>query len=80
MTRHHDPSHPDWAAKVLPLIRGGNLDAALAQIKVAPSVKDLKRLQTALAGANLKPPQPVLNVAIVDQIDALLGSRLHRSP
>ncbi|MBK9574604.1 MAG: hypothetical protein IPO43_18695 [Rhodoferax sp.] len=79
MTRHNDPSHPEWAAKVLPLIRGGNLDAALAQIKVAPSVKDLKQLQTTLAGAKLK-PQPVVDVAINDQIDALLGSRLHRSP
>ncbi|MDP2371369.1 hypothetical protein [Rhodoferax sp.] len=80
MTRHHDPSRPDWAAKVLPLIRSGNLDAALAQIKVAPSVKDLKQLQSALSAANLKPPQPVVNIAIADQIDALLGSRLHRSP
>lgn len=79
MTRHHDPSHPDWATKVLPLIRGGNLDAALAQIKVAPSVKDLKQLQSALGAAKLK-PQPVVDVAIADQIDALLGSRLHRSP
>ncbi len=79
MTRHNDPSRPDWTAKVLPLIRGGNLDAALAQIKVAPSVKDLKQLQTALAAAKLK-PQPVMDVAIADQIDALLGSRLHRSP
>ncbi len=79
MTRRNDPSHPDWAAKVLPLIRGGNLDAALAQIKVAPSVKDLKQLQATLAGAKLK-PQSVVEVAIADQIDALLGSRLHRSP
>lgn len=79
MTRHQDPSRPEWAAKVLTLIRGGNLDAALSQIKVAPSVKDLKQLQSALASARLK-PQPVIDVAIADQIDALLGSRLHRSP
>jgi hypothetical protein len=79
MTRHHDPSRPDWAAKVLPLIRSGNLDAALAQIKVAPSVKDLKLLQTTLVAARLR-PQPAVDVAIADQIDALLGSRLHRSP
>lgn len=80
MTRHNDPSRPEWTAKVLPLIHGGNLDAALAQIKVAPSVKDLKQLQTALSAAKLRPPQPVVDVAIADQIDALLGSRLHRSP
>ena len=79
MTRHQDPSRRQWAAKVLPLIRGGNLDAALSQIKVAPSVKDLQQLQTTLAAAKLK-PQPVIDVAIADQIDALLGSRLHRSP
>ena len=69
----------DWAGKVLALIKGGNTGAAIAQIKVAPSVKDLKQLQTTLAAAKLK-PQPVVDVAIADQIDALLGSRLHRSP
>ena len=79
MTRHHDPSRPEWAAKVLTLIRDGNIDAALCQIKVAPSVRDLQQLQTALASAQLKPPA-VVQVTIADQIDALLGSRLHRSP
>jgi hypothetical protein len=32
-----------------------------------------------MAAARLK-PQPEVDVAIADQIDALLGSRLHRSP
>ena len=36
----------DWASKVMALINGGNPTAAIAQIKVAPSVKDLKALQT----------------------------------
>ena len=31
----------EWAAKVLTLLKGGNTDAAIAQIKVAPSVKDI---------------------------------------
>jgi hypothetical protein len=34
----------EWAGKVLALIKGGNTPAAIAQIKVAPSVKDLKAL------------------------------------
>jgi hypothetical protein len=77
MTRHNDPSRPEWATKVLTLIRGGNLDAALAQIKVAPSVKDPKQCRPRCLPPDL--PQPV-DVAIADQIDALPGSRLHRSP
>jgi hypothetical protein len=36
----------DWAGKVMALVNGGNAPAAIAQIKVAPSVKDLKALQT----------------------------------
>jgi hypothetical protein len=30
-----------WAGKVLALVKGGNTAAAIAQIKVAPSVRDL---------------------------------------
>jgi hypothetical protein len=80
MTRAHDSSRKDWAPKVLALIRSGNTPAALSQIKVAPSLKDLRQLQTALAGAALKLPQPHLDAAIADQIDALSAPRLHRSP
>ena len=39
----------DWAAKVLALLKGGNTSAAIAQIKVAPTVKDLRQLGDAVA-------------------------------
>jgi hypothetical protein len=38
-----------WAPKVLALIKGGNPAAAIAQIKVAPSVKDLQALRLLLS-------------------------------
>ena len=47
----------EWPAKVLALVRGGNLPAAIAQIKVAPTVGDVTRLQTLLAQL---PPSPAL--------------------
>ncbi len=69
-----------WATKVATLIQGGNLQAALAQIKVAPSVKDVEQLRTLLATRGLVARNPVLDSATQDQINALLGSRLHRAP
>jgi hypothetical protein len=52
----------------------------LAQIKVAPSVTDVEQLRTLLANAKLLARYPVLDSATEDQITALKGSRLHRSP
>lgn len=69
-----------WAAKVLALIRVGNTTAALSQIKVAPSVKDLQQLRAALSTANLTPRLPHVEDAIADQIDAMSAPRLHQSP
>lgn len=69
-----------WALKVLALLQGGNTSAALAQIKVAPSVKDLQQLRTAFAAANLALSLPHVDEAIADQIDAMSAPRLHRSP
>ena len=37
-----------WATKVAAIIQGGNTSAALAQIKVAPTVKDLQALRALL--------------------------------
>ena len=37
-----------WADKVFALVRGGNTDAALAQMRVAPDPRDLQRLGTLL--------------------------------
>ena len=58
----------EWPAKVLALVRGGNLTAAIAQIKVAPTVGDVTRLQALLAQLE-EPPvhQPgVANPVLVD--------------
>lgn len=70
----------EWATKMLGLIKGGNTSAALAQIKVAPSVKDLRRLQAALSTAQLLARHPQVADAIADHIDALSAPRLHRAP
>lgn len=78
MARVQDSSKKEWAGKVLALIKGGNTPAALNQIKVAPSVKDLRQLQSALA--KFQPPQPNVDTVVADQIDALTAPRLHRSP
>lgn len=69
-----------WAAKVLALIKSGNASAAIAQIKVAPTVKDLKQLHSALAGAGLAGRWPDVDVAIADNLALLSAPRLHRSP
>lgn len=70
----------EWAPKVLALMRGGNVDAALAQIKVAPSVKDLRQLARAIEAGNFTSRWPNVDTTIADQIDALSAPRLHRSP
>lgn len=69
-----------WATKVAALIQGGNSSAALAQIKVAPTVKDLRDLRTLLSDANLLSKHPNVDAATADQIVALSSPRLHRSP
>jgi hypothetical protein len=71
---------PPWAPKLAALIRGGNTAAAVAQIKVAPSLKDLARLQTLLQSAAPVANQRLIDQAIADQITALSSPRTHRSP
>lgn len=70
----------EWAAKVLALVRAGNSAAAIAQIKVAPSVKDLKALQALLAAPALAGRWRDVETAVADNVDALSAPRLHRSP
>jgi hypothetical protein len=70
----------DWANKVLTLIKGGNTSAAIAQIKVAPSVKDLKALQALLAAPALAGRWRDVELSVADNLDALSAPRLHRSP
>lgn len=65
---------------MLAIIRTGNTAAAIAQIKVAPSVKDLKALQAALATAGLAGRWRELDEAVTDNLALLSAPRLHRSP
>lgn len=69
-----------WAPKVLALIKGGNAAAAIAQIKVAPSVKDVQDLRKLLTSARLIQAHPNVDAATSDMIAALSAPRLHRSP
>ena len=70
----------EWATKVLAVLRAGNAAAAIAQIKVAPNVKDLKALQAALAASPVAGRWKDVDAAIDDNISALSAPRLHRSP
>ena len=70
----------EWAGKVMALLKVANADAAIAQIAVAPSVKDLKALQAAIAAAKLGGRWPNVDAAIGDNLAALSAPRLHRSP
>lgn len=69
-----------WASKVLVLVKGGNAQAAVAQIRVAPSVKDLASLQAAIAAAQLIGRWRDVDSAIADNLQALSKPRLHRAP
>ena len=70
----------DWASKVLAIIKGGNTQAAIAQIKVAPSVKDLKALKADMIIAKLTGRWRGLDEAVDDNLALLSAPRLHRSP
>lgn len=69
-----------WATKVAALIKGGNSPAALAQIKVAPTVRDVQQLRLLLATESLLARHPNVDAATQDQITALSAPRLHRAP
>lgn len=69
-----------WPAKVIALLRAGNPDAAIAQIRVAPSAGELRALEKALVAAQLAGRWSNVDSAIRDSIQALSAPRLHRSP
>ena len=71
---------PVWEDKMLALVKTGNTSAAVAQIKVAPSVKDLKALQAGMAKAGLTGRWRELDAAVADNLALLAAPRLHRSP
>lgn len=70
----------EWSLKVMQLLKVGNAAAAAAQIRVAPSVKDLHALEKAMAAAQLAGRWRDVDAAITDSIAALSAPRLHRSP
>lgn len=69
-----------WPGKVIALLRAGNPAAAIAQIRVAPSVRDLRALEKAMAAAQLAGRWKDVDSAIADSLQALSAPRLHRSP
>jgi hypothetical protein len=69
-----------WPDKVIALLRAGNPAAAIAQIKVAPSARDLRSLEKAMTAAKLAGRWRDVDMAIQESIQALSAPRLHRSP
>jgi hypothetical protein len=69
-----------WPDKVMALLRAGNPQAAIAQIKVAPSVRDLRAPENAPKSVRLTGKWPGVDVAITESLQALSAPRLHRSP
>ncbi len=69
-----------WADKVCALVRGGNTDAAMAQMRVAPDPQDLKRLRLLLQQSSLLSRYPALALALDDHLALLSSPRLHRAP
>ena len=70
----------EWANKVLMLIRGGNTDAAVAQIKVAPTVGDVTRLLAMLEKLPSTPALCQLQQFVEEERAMLAAPRLHRAP
>ncbi len=69
-----------WADKVCALVRSGNTDAALAQMRVAPEPQDLKQLRTLLEKSGFLSRHPNLATALDDHLALLSSPRLHRAP
>ena len=70
----------EWANKVLMLVRSGNTDAAVAQIKVAPTVGDVTRLQGLLEQLPSTPALRQLQQFVEEERAMLAAPRLHRAP
>lgn len=65
-----------WHDKVIALLRAGNPAGAIAQIKVDPSVCQLRSLEKALAAAPLMGRWKDVDLAVTDAIQALFAPRL----
>lgn len=71
---------PAWPGKIMALLRAGNPSAAIAQIRVAPSMRDLRALEKEIAAARLAGKWRDVDAAITESLQALSAPRLHRSP
>ena len=69
-----------WSDKIVALLRASNPAAAIAQIRVAPSVRDLRALEQAMTRLQLAGRWRDVDTAIQESIAALSAPRLHRSP
>lgn len=74
------PRPSPWPDKILSLLRAGNPSAAIAQIRVAPTVRDLNALKKAMAAANFAGRWKDVDQAIEESVQALSAPRLHRAP
>jgi hypothetical protein len=70
----------EWATKVLTVLKTGNTDAAIAQIKVAPTVKDLNQLKAAMIAGGLMAKHKNVEAAVNENLQLLSAPRLHRAP
>ena len=69
----------EWANKVFALIKSGQVPAAVAQIKVAPTVADLTRLQTLLVALPSTPAQRQLDKVVAEELALLAAPRLRNA-
>lgn len=69
-----------WPDKIVSLLQAGNATAAIAQIKVAPGVRELRALEQSMASRQLTGKWQAVDVAIAESLQALSAPRLHRSP
>ena len=69
-----------WSSKMLALIKTGNTAAAIAQIKVAPSAKDVEQLHAEMNKAGLLGRWRELDLALQENHSLLSAPRLHRAP
>ncbi|KQR44949.1 hypothetical protein [Acidovorax sp. Leaf160] len=70
----------EWTQKIMALVKVGNVAGATAQIRVAPTVADLKRLQAALAAPGAPAAGRQLETVVAEHLVLLSAPRLHRSP
>lgn len=79
MSKHASAAN-DWAAKVVSLIKGGNVAGAVTQIKASANLKDVQQLRKQLDAGKLVVIAPAIESAVGDQLHALGHPRLSRSP